>query len=242
MPSISYKLEVFEGPMDLLLCLIAKRKLNIYDIPIFELVEQYLAYIRDMQEANLDMASEFLEMAARLVYIKTLSLLPSFEEGEKLRMELSGELVEYAECKRVALLLSAKTKGFDFISRPPGKIEVNMTYSRVHDAIELLYAYTRAAGKRLRALPPPFEVFKEIVVKKTVSVSSKIKSIAAYLKTGKRKKFYDIIKKSISRSDMIATFLAILELAKTNHIRLYGNGENVELELLKIPEEELAFE
>ena len=82
MEPISYKLEVFEGPMDLLLHLITKHKIDIYDIPILELVEQYVSYVREMQEENMDVASEFLEMAARLVYIKTVSLLPVYEEAE----------------------------------------------------------------------------------------------------------------------------------------------------------------
>ncbi len=81
MDKISYKLPVFEGPMDLLLHLINKHKLNIYDIPILELVEQYVAAVRQMQEdENLEVTSEFLEMAARLVYLKTVSLLPVHEE------------------------------------------------------------------------------------------------------------------------------------------------------------------
>ena len=71
MSSINYKIEVFEGPMDLLLHLISKHKLNIYDIPISELVEQYLLYVEQLKEADLEVASDFLEMAARLVYIKT---------------------------------------------------------------------------------------------------------------------------------------------------------------------------
>ena len=110
---IQYKIKDFEGPMDLLLFLISKHKLNIYDIPIVELVEQYTAYIRQMKEADLEVASEFLEMAARLVHIKTISLLPRQEEGEQLRRELSGELIEYAECKRVAQELSQRTQGFN---------------------------------------------------------------------------------------------------------------------------------
>ena len=81
----SYKLEVFEGPLDLLLSLISKHKLDIYDIPISELVDQYMDYVRKMQEADMDVASEFLEMAARLVYMKTVSLLPSQEEAEELK-------------------------------------------------------------------------------------------------------------------------------------------------------------
>ena len=97
METIKYKTEVFEGPMDLLLHLITKHKLNIYDIPIAELVDQYSAYIRQMQEADMDIACEFLETAARLVHIKSLSLLPVYEEAEVLKRELSGELIKYAE-------------------------------------------------------------------------------------------------------------------------------------------------
>ena len=88
MEKIRYKLEVFEGPMDLLLHLISKHKLNIYDIPIFELVEQYTDYVRQMKEADMDVASEFIEMAARLIYIKTVSLLPVYEEAKQLKEEL----------------------------------------------------------------------------------------------------------------------------------------------------------
>ena len=108
-----YKTEVFEGPLDLLLHLISKHKLNINDIPIFELVEQYIAYVQLMQEENMEIASEFLEMAARLVYIKTVSLLPVYEEAEQLKKELTGELLEYRDCKIMAGKLSEQAKGFD---------------------------------------------------------------------------------------------------------------------------------
>ena len=83
MEKLSYKLEVFEGPMDLLLHLISKHKLNIYDIPVAELLEQYLAHTDAMREADMDVQSEFLEMASRLLYIKTVSLLPKHDEIEK---------------------------------------------------------------------------------------------------------------------------------------------------------------
>ena len=82
MDKISYKLPVFEGPLDLLLHLISKNKLNIQDIVVSDLLEQYLAHIAAMQEADMDVASEFLEMAARLVHMKTVSLLPRHEESE----------------------------------------------------------------------------------------------------------------------------------------------------------------
>ncbi len=242
MSTINYKIEVFEGPMDLLLHLISKHKLNIHDIPIVELVEQYLAFVEEMKDADLEVASEFLEMAARLVYIKTVSLLPVYEEGEKLRQELSGELIEYAECKRIAQLLSAKTEGFNCIARPQEAFEVDMTYSRIHDSLELLNAYMRVVGKRLRKIPPPLDSFRTIVVKKIVSVSSKIKNLVTILSDNGKHSFSEIISASESRSDMVAAFLAILELAKTKHIVLSGSGDNVDIELIKIPEGELDFE
>ena len=98
MEKISYKVEAFEGPLDLLLYLISKHKLDIYDIPIVELVDQYIAYVRSMENDDLYVASEFIEMAARLVYIKSVSLLPVYEEAEELKRELTGGLIEYRVC------------------------------------------------------------------------------------------------------------------------------------------------
>ena len=87
---ISYTLDVFEGPLDLLLFLISKNKLNIYDIPVAELLEQYMAHIDLMRLENMDVSSEFLTMASRLVYIKTAMLMPRKEEAGELKKELSG--------------------------------------------------------------------------------------------------------------------------------------------------------
>ena len=96
---LSYKLPDFEGPLDLLLHLIAKNKLQISEVRISSLLDQYLEQIEQMQAANLDVASEFLEMASRLVYIKTVYLLPKHEEAEALEKELVGQLLEYQICK-----------------------------------------------------------------------------------------------------------------------------------------------
>ena len=239
---IQYKIKDFEGPMDLLLYLITKHKLNIHDIPIFELVEQYTAYIREMKEADMDVASEFLEMAARLVHIKTISLLPVHEECERLRRELSGELIEYAECKRVAQELSKRTEGFDALGRPMQEIKSDMRYTRVHDPLELMNAYMRVVGKRLRMIPPPLDAFRSIVARKIVSVSYKINTIVNRLVQVKKQKLSDIFIRSESRSDLVAAFLAVLELAKTNHVRLEGDGDDMTVELIKIPEGELDFD
>lgn len=228
-----YKLDVFEGPMDLLLHLITKHKLDIYDIPIIELVDQYTAYVRNMQDSDMEVASEFLEMAARLVYIKTVSLLPVYEEAEELKKELTGELLEYRDCKILAKKLSEQTDGFDLLTRAPENIDPDMTYRRLHETSELILAYIAAAGKKLRRLPPPLDSFKNIVTKKIVSVASKIESIKACLRSVKKRRLSDIFKSAESRSDLVAAFLAVLELAKSKEVYISGDGDNTEIELLE---------
>lgn len=233
MEQISYKLEVFEGPMDLLLHLISKHKLNIYDIPIIELVEQYIAYVKQMQDADMYVASEFLEMAARLVYIKTVSLLPVYEEAEDLKKELTGELLEYRDCQLMAGKLAQRTEGFDRFVREPIHIDIDPTYTRLHEPTELLRAYLNVVGKKMRKLPPPIEAFKGIVATKIVSVESKIKSIFKKLgKKGEKHRFCTLFTDAQSRSDMVATFLAVLELAKTKKLYLDGEGDAMRVELL----------
>ena len=231
-----YKLDVFEGPMDLLLHLITKHKLDIYDIPIIELVDQYTAYVRNMQDSDMEVASEFLEMAARLVYIKTVSLLPVYEEAEELKKELTGELLEYRDCKILAKKLSEQTDGFDLLTRAPENIDPDMTYRRLHETSELISAYIAAAGKKLRRLPPPLDSFKNIVTKKIVSVASKIESIKACLRSVKKRRLSDIFKSAESRSDLVAAFLAVLELAKSKEVYISGDGDNTEIELLEVNE------
>ena len=229
MEKIQYKLEVFEGPLDLLLHLIAKHKLNINDIPIFELVEQYVAYVREMQEADMDVASEFIEMAARLIYIKTVSLLPVYEEAQKLKEELTGELLEYRDCKLMAEKLSKQADGFDYFERAPLQLPVNHKYSRLHDAGELLLAYLNAVGKDRQKLPPPMEAFTVIVKKKIVSVNTGIMFIYRKLLKQSKLRFSALFEGATSRSQLVATFLAVLELVKANKVTL--NEDNTQVQL-----------
>lgn len=238
MEQISYKLDIFEGPMDLLLHLISKHKLNINDIPIFELVEQYVSYVQKMQEENMEVASDFLEMAARLIYIKTVSLLPKHEEAEVLKKELTGELIEYRDCKIIAEKLSKQTDGFNYFTRKPAEIEIDRTYERVHDSIELLNAYVAAVGNGQKRLPPPVETFKKFVAKTIVSVSSRVNAIMRTLWGGKKVKFSSLFEKAASRSELVATFLAVLELSKDKKIHIDGEAENMTVKIIKQTETE----
>lgn len=233
MQNISYKIDVFEGPMDLLLHLISKHKLNINDIPIFELVEQYISYVRQMQEENLEVASEFLEMAARLIYIKTVSLLPKHEEAEILKKELTGELIEYQDCQIMAGKLSKQTDGFNYFTRAPAEIEVDKTYMRIHDSTELLDAYYNAVGNGKKRLPPPAETFAAIVSKTIVSVASRVTAVMRKLWKGKTVKFNSLFEKANSKSELVATFLAVLELAKAKKIYIDGDGDNMNVKIIK---------
>ncbi len=233
MEAIQYKTEVFEGPLDLLLHLISKHKVSINDVVITDLIDQYIEYIHAMQLENMELASEFLEMAARLVYIKTVSLLPVYEEAEKLQEELRGELSEYADCQLMAGKLSAIAKGFDYMETPPEKIEADMTYTRVHAPDELLKAYISAIGKSMRKLPPPVEAFTKIVAAKIVSVGSRVSVILARLKIGEKHSFEQFFEQSTSRSEMVATFLAILSLVKSKQIYIDGEKTTATIELIE---------
>lgn len=226
MDNLTYKIEVFEGPMDLLLHLISKHKLNINDIPIVELVNQYLDYVRKMEEADFDVAGDFLEMAARLIYIKTVSLLPRHEEAETLKKELTGELIEYRDCKLMAKKLSQHTDGFDRFVRQPQGGWVNYDYERFHKGEELLDAYINVAGKAQRRLPPPIDSFKGIVARKFVNVASKVRTVMRKLWSGKKVKFLSLFDGAKSKSDIVATFLAVLELTKTKKITVDGDIKN----------------
>ena len=232
MEKINYKIDVFEGPMDLLLHLITKHKLNINDIPIVELVNQYVEYVRQMQEQDFDVAGEFLEMAARLIYIKTISLLPKHEEAEILKKELTGELIEYRDCKLMAEKLSKQTDGFNRFVRPAQEGYVNYDYERFHEGEELLNAYISAAGRGRRKLPPPLDSFKVIVAKKFVNVATKVSSVMKKLWSGKKVKFLTLFEDAQTRSDMVATFLAVLELAKTKKIKIDGEMTNPSVKIV----------
>lgn len=232
MEQINYKLEVFEGPMDLLLHLISKHKLNINDIPIVELVNQYLDYVRQMENADFDIAGDFLEMAARLIYIKTVSLLPRHEEAEELKKELTGELIEYRDCKIMAEKLKNQTDGFNCFVREAAGGYINYDYERFHEGEELLNAYINAAGRAQRKLPPPIDSFKVIVARKFVNVASKIQTVMRKLWSGKKVKFLSLFEGAQTKSDLVATFLAVLELAKTKKISVNGPMNDAEVQII----------
>lgn len=231
--SLTYKFEAFEGPLDLLLSLITKNKIDIYDICIEELLAQYMEQINVMKEENMDIASEFLEMASRLVYIKSVMLLPKYEEeAEDLKKELTGQLLEYQECRRVAKML-APLVSFDTFTKEPSPVEFDLTYNRIHEPNDIALAYVGAVGRGKRRLPPPRDAFAGIVSKKIVSVSSRIIHVMRRLWHGRTVAYKELFVASKEKSELVATFLAVLELVKGKRVVIDGNGDNAKVKMIE---------
>ena len=210
--TLSYKLDVFEGPLDLLLNLIAKNKLNIYDIPIAELLEQYMAQIHEMQAADMDVASEFLEMAARLVHIKSVSLLPTQEEEAAMRLR-----------ERFSL---------DGIVRAQADIPADLTYKRHHKPQELLSAYLSMLGKKKPPEPQkPEDTISKLITRRVVSVASQIVFVLRSLWKKRHVSLKELFRGKNDPSERVAAFLAVLELVKDKRLRVDGDGEDCEIKL-----------
>lgn len=229
--TLSYKLDVFEGPLDLLLNLIAKNKLNIYDIPIAELLEQYMAQIHEMQAADMDVASEFLEMAARLVHIKSVSLLPKKEEEAALKQELTGQLLEYQQCKEAAMRLRERFS-LDGIVRAQADIPADLTYKRHHKPQELLSAYLSMLGKKKPPEPQkPEDTISKLITRRVVSVTSQIVFVLRSLWKKRHVSLKELFRGKNDPSERVAAFLAVLELVKDKRLRVDGDGEDCEIKL-----------
>ncbi len=222
METLNFTVAQYEAPLDLILHLISKHKLDILDIDISSLLEQYLETIESWKTQNLEVASDFLEMASRLVYIKTVSLLPRHEEEhEKLRQDLTGQLIEYSICKQAAKTLGSVYIGQDIFVREPAPIEFDPAYTLTHPAGVLLAALADAMGKGARRLPPPREAFEPLINRPIVSVTAKIFTVLRALRTDGRVKVDRLYRMNTDRSGMIATFLALLELIKSGKVALY---------------------
>lgn len=231
--ALTYKFEAFEGPLDLLLSLITKNKIDIYDICIEDLLNQYMEQINLMKEEDMDIASEFLEMASRLVYIKSVMLLPKYEEeAEDLKKELTGQLLEYQECRKVAKML-APMVSFDTFSKEPSPVEFDLTYNRIHQPDDIALAYVGAVGRGKRRLPPPRDAFSGIVSRKIVSVSSRIIHVMRKLWRGRTVTYRELFVASKEKSELVATFLAVLELVKGKRVVIDGNGDDAKVSMIE---------
>lgn len=222
METVLYKLDAFEGPLDLLLHLITKNKIDIYDIPIVSITEQYLEAIQDIENSNLENASEFMVMAAQLLYIKSKMLLPKPEEEEEEdpRDDLAARLLEYQKYKEASQELR-KTEFWSkyMFFKEPEKINFPLPeYSRHHEISDLTDAFAAILERKKRRAKPEKRAFSGIVGREKVSVEDMAEKVRKILDKSKKVKFTSIFKKSDSKPEMIATFLAILEMIKLSKI------------------------
>ena len=248
---LTVKLQVFEGPLDLLLYLLEKNKVNIYDIPIVEITEQYMEYIREMKRQDLEVLSEFLVMAATLIDIKSRMLLPSNpdseEEEEDPRAELVQQLLEYKMYKCMAYELKDRQMdaGRVMYKKPTIPEEVrayeppvdihelmsDITLSRLHEIFESIMK------KQQDKIDPLRSKFGKIE-KEEVTMSEKLVDIKAFMMEHKTFSFRELLMKGASKVAVIVTFLVVLELMKTGFITVQQEGtcEEIFIEVVGNPE------
>ena len=230
---IPVKLEVFEGPLDLLLHLIDKNKIAIYDIPIVEITNQYMEYIRSMKREDLNVMSEFLVMAATLLDIKCRMLLPKEvnEDGEEEdpRQELVEQLLQYKMYKFIAGELKDREGDSDFVMyrKPdiPEEVEAfvePVDLDRLLDGLTLnrLNEIFRDVMKRQTDKIDPVRSKFGKIEKEEVSLTDKFTYIHSYLKEHKRFSFRNLLEQQNGRMHVVVTFLAILEMMKLGEIRV----------------------
>ncbi len=221
-------LEAFEGPMDLLLYLIKKNDLNIYDIPIAFVTDEYLKYLNTLKDLNIDFASEFLEMATELAYIKSKMLLPSEvveseEEEIDPRADLVRRLIEYQRYKEVAAALNDRTLlNRDVFTPNIPKDETKPPEETVMiegNAFLLLESF----NKMLASMPK--DMVKKAPTIDRISVNERMLQIIDSLKYGQAVPLTDLMKdQPISKHLVVATFLALLEMAVMKMIKIYQAG------------------
>ncbi len=228
------EMEDFNGPLDLILHLLSKNKMEIKDIQIALILDQYIEWMDRRKEMDLEVASEFVTMAAHLVYIKTRMLLSIQDEEAASEMEqLIASLEEhqrhenYDRLKQVIPTLDRRYRvGRDYMTRPPEQLPKDRTYRYVHQPEDLVNAM-RAVLQRSDGVPEPTErAFEGIVGHEPYPVQNKVKEVLTRVLKAGITHFKALFRGSRSRSEIVATFLAVLELCRGHRILLAGTEED----------------
>ncbi|MBE6923138.1 MAG: segregation/condensation protein A [Ruminococcaceae bacterium] len=245
------ELEDFDGPLDVIFLLLSKNKIEIQDVSITAILEQYLAYLDEMKRMDMEIASEFISMASHLMLIKTKMLLSAAEQQEAeeeldvLRQSLiERQRKEAMEGIRQAItILEPRNEiGRCMFVKDPEPLRKDKTYRYQHDPIDLLKALDTIAERSARQLPPPTVNFMGIVGKEPYPVTRKAGEVMRQLLLRGIERLKNLFKGNRSRSEIVATFLAILELCKTNTVSLEDdiNGDNPNVRLLETEKKEEA--
>ena len=242
-------MEDFEGPLDVIFLLLSKNKIEIQDVSITAILEQYLAYLDEMKRLDMEIASEFITMASHLMLIKTKMLLSAAEAAEAeteldlLRQSLiERQRKEAIEQIRIAItaLEPRNEIGRSIFVKQPEPLRKDNTYRYKHEPEDMLQALDDISERNQRRLPPPTVNFKGIVGKEPYPVTRKAKELVRTLILRGIERLKNLFRGNRSRSEIVATFLAILELCKTNNVSLEDdvNGENPNVRLLEVPQDE----
>lgn len=227
-------LQDFEGPLDLILFLLSKNKIEIQDIPIALILDQYLAYLEKRQQMDLEVASEFVTMAAHLMYIKTRMLLSIEDEEAQNEMdELIKSLEErqrgeaYAKVRKLTERMGVMSEfGRNVMTRNPEPMERGKIYEYDQEPGDLIIAMQEVMDRRGRVDTPPLKAFDEIVRREPYPVENKAREVVERLKKGGITRFLLLFRGSKSRSELVATFMAVLELCRNRVIKLVGGIED----------------
>ena len=239
----SEAMEDFEGPLDVIFELLSKNKIEIQDVSITAILEQYLAYLEEMKRLDMEIASEFITMASHLMLIKTKMLLSAAEQAEAeteldlLRQSLvERKRREAMEQIRLAIsdLEPRNEIGRCLFTKEPEPLKREKGYRYQHDVIDLLRALDSISERNQRQLPPPQQNFKGIVGKEPYPIARKTGEVLRQLLLRGVERLRNLFKGNKSRSEVVATFLAILDLCKTNAVTLEDdiNGDNPNVRLL----------
>ena len=223
----------FVGPLDLILHLLSKNKMEIKDIQISLILEQYLEWMHRRKEMDLEVASEFVTMASHLVFIKTRMLLSINDEEALSEMEQLIATLEahqrnenYLKIKAVVPQLHNRfERGRDLISKQPEPLQKDRAYRYVHEKEDLLRAMNSILSRSDRKLPPPVAAFQGIVGREVYPVAEKAGEILRRLMNFGVTGFRALFRGNRTRSEVVATFLAVLELCKANRILLSGDQD-----------------
>ena len=240
-------MEDFEGPLDVIFLLLSKNKIEIQDVSITAILEQYLAYLDEMKRLDMEIASEFITMASHLMLIKTKMLLSAAEaaEAESELDLLRQSLIERQRREAIEQIRTAITVleprndvGRCMFTKAPEPLRRDNTYRYQHAPEDLLRALDEISERNQRRLPPPTVNFKGIVGKEPYPVTKKAKEVIRTLVLRGIARLKHLFKGNRSRSEIVATFLAILELCKTNSVSLDDDvtGENPNVRLIRDPD------
>ncbi len=222
MSDVSFKTAAFEGPLDLLLHLISKNKVSIYDIPISEITDQYFEYLAECEAMDMELSSEFAVMASQLLYIKSKMLLPVYdEEEEDPRAELVDRLEEYKRYKEISKTLDVMQHAMDdSVFKAPENLDIpKVIVENKMMNPDLLYAsFMMIMERNLAKKPLSPQNFSGVIGKKRVSIPHQSRYVMAMLKKQKKVLFEALFEDMTTRGEMVATFMAILELIRDSHM------------------------